>query len=146
MVDFFKTLSKVNDGDQWWIFFTKIVSIKHANRFCKKLRHRRLTWSQIHVWNEIEQALVFTLNNERNSLEYIYLKVFGKLPPKIFWALLNGVDETPPYTVNPSSNALFQSQYSPFLLYVYTSWLNYTSMKTFELHVKFRYWTNWYTQ
>ena len=129
---FFKTLSKVNDGDQWWIFFTKIVGIKHANRFCKKLRHRCLTWSQIHVWNEIQQALVFTLNNERNSLEYIYLKVFGKLPPKIFWALLNGVDETPPYTVNPSSNALFQSQYSPFLLYVYVM---------VELHFDDNFWT-----
>ena len=83
------------------------------------------------MWNEIQQALVFTLNNERNSLEYIYLKVFGKLPPKIFWALLNGVDETPPYTVNSSSNALFQSQYSPFL-YVYVM---------VELHFDDNFWT-----
>lgn len=75
---------------------------------------------------------MFALNNERNSLEYIYLKVFWKLPPKIFWALLNGVDETPPDTVNPSSNALFQSQYSPFLLYVYV---------IVELHFDENFWT-----
>ena len=41
-------------------------------------------------------------------LEFIYLIFFGKSPPKIFWTLLNGVDETP-VIVNFSSNALFQN-------------------------------------